>query len=60
VAEKIPFARPMDQWLAGWEGSTRPEFRGDVAWGEFTGDQKWLLYNLDAFLNLFDDERARS
>jgi len=58
VAEKIPFARPMDQWLRGWGGPARPEFKTEVKWGGFTGDQKWLLYNLEAFLELFDDERT--
>jgi len=58
VAEKIPFARPMDQWLRGWEGPSRPEFKTDVEWGQFSGDQRWLLHNLEVFLNLFDDERA--
>ena len=52
--EKIPFARPMDIWLTDWRGPVRPEFRTDVDWNAFTGDQRWLLYILEQFLNLLD------
>ncbi len=51
---KIPFARPMDAWLSGWNGPTRPEFLPDVDWHAFTGDQRWLLYSLGQFLDLLD------
>jgi len=52
--EKIPFARPMDSWLADWNGPTRPEFKSGVDWHTFTGDQRWLLTILEQFLNLLD------
>lgn len=52
--DKIPFARPMDRWLACWEGPCRPEFREGLDLTPFTGDQKWLLYCLERFLNLFE------
>jgi hypothetical protein len=52
--EKIPFARPMDLWLADWNGPTRPEFKAGVDWRAFTGDQRWLLYVLGQFLDLLD------
>jgi hypothetical protein len=52
--EKIPFARPMDQWLSDWSGPQRAEFRSDLNLSAFTGDQKWLIYCLERFLNLME------
>ena len=52
--EKIPFARPMDIWLADWAGPARPEFKAGTDWRAFTGDQRWLLYVLEQFLDLLD------
>ena len=52
--EKIPFARPMDSWLADWTGPARPEFKAGVDWRAFTGDQRWLLYILGRFLDQLD------
>jgi len=49
--EKIPFARPMNHWLAGWKGPLRREFRGDIAFDRLSGDQKWLLWCLNRFLD---------
>ena len=54
TSEKIAFARPMEQWLADWKGPTRPEFRQDLDLNGFSGDQKWLLYCLERFLNLME------
>jgi hypothetical protein len=52
--EKIPFARPMEQWLADWCGPTRKEFMSNLDMQSFTGDQRWLLFCLERFMNLMD------
>lgn len=52
--EKIAFKRPMDQWLKGWSGPTRTEFIPGCTNG-MSGDQKWLVYCLEWFLNLMDE-----
>jgi hypothetical protein len=52
-AKKIPFARPMDQWLAEWEGPKRQEFKNNCIQG-LTGDQRYLIYNLELFLNIIE------
>lgn len=52
--EKIPFARPMDIWLNDWPGPARPEFKADTDWSVFSGDQRWLLYSLEQFLDQLD------
>lgn len=53
VPYKIPMPRAMNQWLADWNGPTREEFiTGSTS--NLTGDQKWLVYCLEEFLNIFD------
>ncbi len=54
VPEKIPFSRPMDSWLRNWKGPKRDEFRRDVRYSDMTGDQRWLLYCLEMFLEQLD------
>jgi asparagine synthetase B (glutamine-hydrolysing) len=54
IPEKIPFARPMEQWLNDWQGPKRAEFPNTLRMSEFTGEQKWQLYCLERFLNLLD------
>ena len=51
---KIALARPVDIWLKGWSGPTRPEFFQGLDMNEFTGEQKWLIYCLERFLNLLE------
>lgn len=52
ITSKIPFARPVTQWLKDWRGPIRAEFLDDLSMDEFTGEQKWQLYCLERFLNL--------
>ncbi len=52
---KIPMPRPMTQWLRDWSGPVRPEFLPCCA-QNMSGDQKWLLWALETFLNLIDEE----
>lgn len=59
VPEKIPFARPMDQWLKNWLGPQRPEFLDDIDLAKFTGEQKWLLYCLERFMNFMEQQYGR-
>ena len=54
IPRKSPFGRPVDAWLRDWEGPARVEFKRNCAAG-LTGDQKWLLYTLEQFLNLIGD-----
>lgn len=53
IPDKIPMPRPMDQWLSEWAGPSRPEFIRGCA-QRLTGDQRWLLFCLESFLNLFE------
>lgn len=54
VPPKVPMPRPMNEWLSDWKGPMRNEF-----WPHCTvhmnGDQKWLVWALEKFLNLFNN-----
>jgi Asparagine synthase len=54
IPDKIPFSRPMDQWLSDWDGPKRHEFIDNLDINKFTGDQKWLLYCLERFLDIHE------
>ena len=51
VPLKQPMPRPVDEYFAKWEGPKRKEFRTDININEYDGNQKWLLYCLERFLN---------
>ena len=52
VAEKIPFRRPMEKWLSDYNGNNiREEFIGKNI-SSLSGDQKWLVYCLEWFMNI--------
>ena len=53
VPDKIPMPRATDQWLRNWKGPTREEFIPNCA-KNMTGDQKWLLWSLETFLNIME------
>lgn len=53
VPPKTPMPRPMNEWLENWKGPTREEFWPGCT-DSMTGDQKWLVYSLEKFLNIID------
>lgn len=56
VPEKVPMPRPVDTYFLNWKGPTRKEFKQNLDMNKFTGNQKWQLYCLEKFLNLYDKE----
>lgn len=52
IPTKIPMPRAMNQWLKDYK-PTRPEFIENCA-ENMTGDQKWLCWCLEQFLNMHD------
>lgn len=54
IPEKIPMPRPMDKWLSDWKGPMRPEFIPHCT-DVMAGDQKWMVWCLERFLNLIDE-----
>jgi hypothetical protein len=55
---KIPFARPMDEWLECYNGPSSPCFRRDLEISCFSGDQKYLIRGLDLFVQLLGEART--
>lgn len=55
VPEKIPMPRPVDTYFTHWDGPTRPEFRHDIDISRYSGNQKWLIWCLEQFLNMVDE-----
>lgn len=53
VPEKIPMPRPVDEYFKDWKGPTRPEFIENIDMSQFTGNQKWLIWVLEQFLNYY-------
>lgn len=53
VPNKIPMPREVAFWLRDWQGPRRDEFIPNCHIG-LSGDQKWQLFCLETFLNLFD------
>lgn len=54
VPEKVPMPRPVDFYFQDWAGPTRPEFKSGLDMSRFTGNQKWQIWCLEHFLDLFD------
>ena len=54
VPKKLPMPRPMNEWMQSWGGPQREEFIPGCT-KDMTGDQKWLLYCLEKFLNLIKE-----
>ncbi len=53
IPEKIPMARPMDLWMANWQGPKRDEFIPNCIDG-LTGEQKFNIYSLERFMNVLN------
>ena len=54
MPEKIPMPRPTAEWLKSWEGPKRKEFIKNSV-NSLTGDQKWLVWTLERFLNIMEE-----
>ena len=51
--EKIPMPRPVDFYFEEWEGPRRTEFKENLDMKDFTGNQKWQMWCLERFLELY-------
>lgn len=54
IPKKTPMPRPMNEWLENWNGPKRKEFLPHCT-DHLTGDQKWLVWSLEKFLNMLGD-----
>ena len=55
VPDKIPMPRLVDSFFADWQGPTRPEFKNDLDISRYNGNQRWLLWCLEQFLNMIEE-----
>lgn len=56
VPEKVPMPRPVDAYFSDWTGPVRHEFIKGLDMSKFTGNQKWQMWCLEQFLNLYEPE----
>ena len=54
VPQKQPMPRPVDAYFVNWEGPKRKEFRTDIDIQKYSGNQRWLMWCLERFLNLYE------
>ncbi len=54
IPNKNPMPRPVDLYFAEWKGPSRPEFCKNIDISLFDGNQRWLMWCLEEFLNLID------
>jgi len=59
VPNKVPMPRPVDAYFKNWEGPKRHEFKENLDMSQFTGNQKWQMYCLEKFLDLFEPEQPK-
>lgn len=55
IPEKIPMPRPVDRYFADWIGPSRKEYRDDINIEKYDGNQKWLMWCLEEFLDMLDE-----
>lgn len=53
---KRPMPRPMNEWMKDWKGPLRNEFLPHCT-NQMSGDQKWMVYALEKYMNILDSER---
>ena len=56
IPEKVPMPRPVDIYFKDWNGPVRHEFKRGLDMSRFSGNQKWQLYCLERFLDLYEPE----
>ncbi len=52
--KKVPMPRPVNEWFANWEGPTHPAFLPHCI-DNLTGNQRWMVWCLEKFLNLIEN-----
>ena len=53
---KIPMPRPVNEWFADWKGPSRLEFIPHCT-DNMTGDQKWMVWCLERYLNMIEEDK---
>ena len=53
IPRKTPMPRPVNEWFENWQGPTRKEFLPHCQ-ENLNGNQRWMVWCLERFLNLLD------
>lgn len=53
IPPKIPMPRPVNEWFADWSGPLRNEFIPHCT-DNMTGDQKWMVWCLERFIDMIE------
>lgn len=56
LPEKNPMPRPVDAYFANWEGPKHPIFKSNIDMSKYSGNQKWLMWCLERYLNNIDKQ----
>jgi len=59
VPNKVPMPRPVDAYFKDWAGPKRKEFKQNLDMSQFTGNQKWQMYCLEQFLDMYEPEEGK-
>jgi len=54
VPNKVPMPRPVDEYFKSWKGPSRKEFKSNIDMDSLSGNQKWQIYCLEKFLNMYN------
>lgn len=54
IPNKVAMPRPVDEYFKDWTGPVRSEFREDLDMSRLSGNQKWQLYCLEQFLDMYE------
>ncbi len=54
--KKIPMPRAVNEWFENWSGPSRPEFLPHCT-DNMTGDQKWMVWCLERWLNILEGRK---
>jgi asparagine synthetase B (glutamine-hydrolysing) len=58
VPSKVPMPRPVDSYFSSWQGPQREEFRKDIQISDYSGNQKWQLWCLERFLDIYEPQKC--
>lgn len=56
LPEKHPMPRPVDLYFKNWDGPKRKEFKKNININLYSGNQKWLIWCLEKFLEHYDNQ----
>lgn len=56
VPDKVAMPRPVDAYFANWGGPKRKEFKKNLDMSKYSGNQKWQMYCLERFLDMYEPQ----